>query len=303
MTVQPRVAAIGECMIEFRETAAGHFARAFGGDMLNAAVYLARLGVAADFATQVGDDAWSREMRRVWVSEGVGLALVREEVGASPGLYVIQVDEAGERRFSYWRDSSPARRLFDGPDPAYDEALLGYDALLLSGITLSLYGEAGRRRLFALLAAARARGSQVVVDANMRPRGWPDRDEARAVFRRAFEAASIVIASTEDLDHLFGADGAAELDRFQPGREIVSKHPDLTVEIGLDGETVTVRGTPAVRAVDTTAAGDSFAAAYLAARLRGEDPRAAAAAGHRLAGTVVMHPGAIIPRGAMPDTP
>ena len=52
--------------------------------------------------------------------------------------------------------------------------------------------------------------------------------------------------------------------------------------------------------VDTTAAGDSFAAAYLAARLDGTDPVAAARAGHHLAGVVVCYPGAIIPREAMP---
>jgi 2-dehydro-3-deoxygluconokinase len=53
--------------------------------------------------------------------------------------------------------------------------------------------------------------------------------------------------------------------------------------------------------VDTTAAGDSFAAAYLAARLGGALPEDAARAGHRLAGLVVCHPGAIIPRSAMPS--
>jgi 2-dehydro-3-deoxygluconokinase len=52
--------------------------------------------------------------------------------------------------------------------------------------------------------------------------------------------------------------------------------------------------------VDTTAAGDSFAAAYLWARTGGAAPPDAARAGHRLAGTVVRYPGAIIPRAAMP---
>jgi 2-dehydro-3-deoxygluconokinase len=63
-----------------------------------------------------------------------------------------------------------------------------------------------------------------------------------------------------------------------------------------------VRGDPAAKVVDTTAAGDSFAAAYLAARLSGADPAIAAAAGHCLAGTVVGYPGAIIPREGMPAT-
>ena len=52
--------------------------------------------------------------------------------------------------------------------------------------------------------------------------------------------------------------------------------------------------------IDTTAAGDSFAAAYLAARLGGAEPAAAAMSGHRLAGAVVRHRGAIVPRSAMP---
>ena len=61
-----------------------------------------------------------------------------------------------------------------------------------------------------------------------------------------------------------------------------------------------VAATPVARVVDTTAAGDSFAAAYLATRLAGGGPAAAAASGHRLAGAVVSHRGAIIPRDAMP---
>jgi 2-dehydro-3-deoxygluconokinase len=52
--------------------------------------------------------------------------------------------------------------------------------------------------------------------------------------------------------------------------------------------------------VDTTAAGDSFAAGYLAARRAGCSAAAAARIGHTLAGAVVRHRGAIIPQAAMP---
>jgi 2-dehydro-3-deoxygluconokinase len=52
--------------------------------------------------------------------------------------------------------------------------------------------------------------------------------------------------------------------------------------------------------VDTTAAGDSFAGAYLAARLTGATPAAAALAGNQLAAVVIQHRGALIPLGAMP---
>ena len=39
-----RVASIGECMVEFSAATDGLFARGFGGDTLNTALYLARLG-------------------------------------------------------------------------------------------------------------------------------------------------------------------------------------------------------------------------------------------------------------------
>ena len=53
-----------------------------------------------------------------------------------------------------------------------------------------------------------------------------------------------------------------------------------------------------VKPIDTTAAGDSFNAAYLAARLNGEAPVAAAQAAHALAAEKIRHRGAIMPRAA-----
>ena len=56
-----------------------------------------------------------------------------------------------------------------------------------------------------------------------------------------------------------------------------------------------VRGARRLRWV---AAGDGFNAGYLAARLAGRDPAQAAGAAHRLAGDVIRHPGALVPRAA-----
>src|SRR6476661_6126347 len=94
-----RVASIGECMIELKQTERGLFSRGFGGDTLNTAVYLARLGVAADYITALGDDSLSDEMVAGWAAEGVGTKPVLRLPGKLPGLYMIETDAKGERRF------------------------------------------------------------------------------------------------------------------------------------------------------------------------------------------------------------
>jgi 2-dehydro-3-deoxygluconokinase len=288
-------------MIELREEADGRLSQSFGGDTLNTAVYLARLGTPVDYITALGDDSWSDELIAAWKAEGVGTSRILRLPGRLPGLYIIQTDAKGERRFSYWRETSAARLLFQAPEAqSFIEAIATYDLIYLSGISLSLYGDDGRKRLFATLGNARSQGKRVVVDSNFRPRGWPDQDIARVAFRQAFDCADFILASTEDLDLLFGSSGMEELMVFSDRAEIVLKHPDLTCRVLSHGQELVVPGKPAEDVVDTTAAGDSFAAAYLHARLAGEGPQAAAQAGHHLAGQVVRYRGAIIPRGAMP---
>jgi len=55
-----------------------------------------------------------------------------------------------------------------------------------------------------------------------------------------------------------------------------------------------------VNVVDTTSAGDSFNAGYLASRISGNKPSSAALAGHQLVSIVIQHRGAIIPVEMMP---
>lgn len=209
-----------------------------------------------------------------------------------------------ERKFFHWRDSAAARQLMNIADTdAILASLAGYEFVYFSAITLSIYDEAGRARLFAALQDIRARGVRVAFDTNFRARGWPDLDIARRVFTQAFEAADIALASTEDLLPLWpGETNAAMLARIRcPEAVLKLDEPRCIVRAG--GATTEVRAEPLTKpVVDTTAAGDSFAAAYLAARLDGADPVAAACAGHHLAGVVVCYPGAIIPSAAMPSS-
>ena len=296
-----KVACIGECMIELSEHPDGHITRAWGGDTLNTAVYLARLGVAVDYITALGDDTWSDEMLAGWCAEGVGTDRVLRMADRLPGLYVIQTDAKGERRFSYWRERAPAREIFSCPETPTVAASLARDShVYLSGITLSLYDIAGRAALLAAIDAAKAKGTRIVFDTNFRPRGWPDREAARSIYAELFKRADLVFASTEDVEPLFASRSEDVLAELAARAEIVLKRATPTCSLLIGGRTTDIPAVPVARVVDTTAAGDSFAAGYLAARLAGRWPEEAARAGHRVAGCVVQHRGAIIPRDAMP---
>jgi 2-dehydro-3-deoxygluconokinase len=297
-----RVACIGECMMELSERPDGTLTRGFGGDTLNTALYLARLGVPVDYVTALGDDPFSDAMIAAWTAEGIGTALIPRLADRLPGLYLIQTDSGGERSFFYWRDHAPVRQLFRLPQiRAIEAALCEAELIYLSGITLSLFDASGRDRLFDVLGRAREQGVRIAFDTNFRPRGWPEPKVARQVFERAFQASDIVLASLEDYEALHGpTDPQAVADRlraFGQGETVV-KLASPTCHVIVGGEVIPAEAVSEV--IDTTAAGDSFAAGYLAARRAGCSPAAAARAGHRLAGAVVRHRGAIIPKAAMP---
>jgi 2-dehydro-3-deoxygluconokinase len=298
-----KAACIGECMIELRQTTGTGLTRGYGGDTLNTAVYLSRLGVQTDYITALGDDPMSDEMVAGWNAEGVGTGQVARLSGKLPGLYLIQTDAAGERRFYHWRENSAARMLMDLPETeSILDALAGYDLVYFSAITLSLYGESGRRCLIAALGRARKHSARIAFDTNFRIRGWPDLAAAQRAYQDAMEVSDVVLASTEDLSALYPDENDDDLMVRIPAPEAVLKLAEPACVVRVGGLSRVVKAEPVNKTVvDTTAAGDSFAAAYLAARLDGADPVAAARAGHRLAGAVVCHSGAIIPLSAMPD--
>ncbi len=300
-----KLAAIGECMIELAWRPGGQAQVGFGGDTLNTAVYLARLGVGVDYVTALGDDPMSEEMLAAWKAEGIGVARVARQPGRLPGLYLIRTGPEGERSFFYWREQAPAREIFDGPaGEILAAAIASYDWIYFSGITLSLYGDEARARLLAALARLRKNGGRVAFDSNYRPRGWPDVATARRWIGAAAALTDIDLSTYEDAKLLFAdADPWASARRLLEAgvSEVAIKDGARACVLAGAGYAEEVPAEPVARVVDTTAAGDSFNAGYLASRLAGRPPVAAARAGHRLAGAVIQHQGAIIPAHAMPS--
>jgi 2-dehydro-3-deoxygluconokinase len=299
--MRQRVISIGECMVELARGPDGRFALGFGGDTFNTAVYLARAGVRAAYATLVGDDPYSLGIVELARAEGVATDLITPMPGRNAGLYIIETAASGERTFHYWRDRAPARELFDGAQAlAVAAAMKDAQLVYLSGITLSLYGARGLDALEAALVAAKASGARVAIDGNFRPRGWGgDLGRARATFERFFRLADMALPTFDDEQMLWGDEKPEQTLARLAGWGIA----EIALKRGAEGAIVVAAGVATavpvlktVTPVDTTAAGDSFNAAYLAARLKGQAPAEAARAGHALAGIVIQHRGAIVPR-------
>ncbi len=304
-----RVASIGECMIELRHRSASALDLAYGGDTLNTAVYLARLtkerGVRVDYVTALGDDAYSDAMLAMWQDQGIGTDLVARLKRRLPGLYTIRTDARGERSFTYWRSASAARDMLRGPRAEeVAEALESYDLLYLSGITLSILDSPQRAALVVIADRVRAHGGRVAFDSNYRSVGWPNPEAARAAFEEMLARVDIALPTLDDEQALFGAKDAPECAERLRRRGVA----EIAIKLGQEGcflssaaVTGEIAAAPVHRVVDSTAAGDSFNAGYLATRLLGGDAREAARLGNRLAARVVAHPGAIIPAAAMAD--
>jgi 2-dehydro-3-deoxygluconokinase len=301
MNTQPRIALIGECMIELQHRADGSLQQSFGGDTLNAAVYLRReLGEPStvDYVTALGDDSFSDAMCKHWAEEGLGLGMVQRLPGRLPGLYCIQTDANGERKFLYWRNEAAVRDCFTTPaaEPIL-AALAAYDVVYFSGITLAVLGEVGRGRLLETLIETRQRGGRVVFDNNYRPRLWASVDAARAAYQRVLAEVDIALLTEDDERALFGYEDSEQVFAAYPAiAEVVLKRGADACLIRCEGDRFEVPALVVEKVVDTTAAGESFSAAYLASRLKGGSPQDAALAGHRLASRVIQVPGALIPR-------
>ncbi|WP_070968853.1 sugar kinase [Vibrio sonorensis] len=303
-----RVAIIGECMVELTKVD-GKLKQGFGGDTLNTAVYLSRLtrdhGVDTRYITGLGRDPFSADMLRSWQEEGINTQSVHRSKDKLPGLYAIETDASGERQFFYWRNMSAARFWLEEacPDQVADE-LTDCQLIYLSGISLAILPEASRRKLFALLAECRQKGCVIAFDNNYRPALWDCPATAQSNYREMLALTDIAFLTFDDDKLLWGDEREQQsIVRAQilGVKEVVVKRGAEPCYIALGDNLSEVAAQTVENVVDTTAAGDSFSAGYLAKRLLGGTVEQAGQSGHSLAANVIQHRGAIIPQSAMPQ--
>ncbi len=292
-----RFGCLGEVMLELALGVGTSAELGVAGDTYNTAVYLAheQPNLSVEYITGLGTDGFSQRIRKHMMQFRIGTDRTFVSPTRHPGLYAIETDQNGERGFTYWRTASAARCLGDPDMPAISKLLKGLTHLYFSGISLAILAQDNRDRLFAAIADFRSEGGIVAFDSNFRPNLWGDVDLARYETERAWSCCDIAMPSIDDEMVLF--DDATEsevLRRFE--RYDISKGTlkrGKRGPIGLDGVIAKTRVLPKA-VIDTTAAGDSFNAAYLAALLDGQSNVEAMIAGHALACRVVAKKGAII---------
>lgn len=305
-----KVVAFGECMLEVQANGFGPAALSYGGDTFNTAVYLRRCSQAHDievaYATGLGLDPLSEKLLIEWKNQGLDLRCIRQIDGKLPGMYLIETDDRGERHFHFWRENSAARSYFDALLTPLEQQANDIDCLYFSGISLAILDSSARQRLFTMIRQMKKSGKQVVFDNNYRPRLWQSNAVARTVFQQALSVASTALITVDDHQAVFGLsslDEAIQHAQLLAVDEVIIKRgaqPTLVKSREMD-EWASVPTQHVPRVVDTTAAGDSFAAGYLSRRLLGYSPEKAADFGNRVAARVVQHRGAIIPLDAMGD--
>ena len=293
-----RIACVGEVMIELIAGDGNAAELNVAGDTYNTAAYLKSTAPELDveYVTVLGKDRFSDRIVRDMEARGIGATAVARHPKRMPGLYAIETDAAGERSFAYWRSSSAARTLFDedGRDPT--DVLAGHDLVLLSGISLAILSSNARDRLRSALEGFRANGGLLAFDSNFRPHLWNDLELARTETERFWRCTDIALPSVDDEMALFGNAGSTEviarLRSWGVSRGALKRGDAGPMDLGPEGHALTVP--IAKNVVDTTAAGDSFNAGYLAATAIGQSSIKAMEAGHALALKVIGKRGAIV---------
>jgi 2-dehydro-3-deoxygluconokinase len=263
--------------------------------------------VEVRYLTALGTDALSEGMLQRWRAEGIETSVVLRDPTRLPGLYLIQVDQQGERDFLYWRRDSAARYLLRHPEfERMAAALAEAEIIYVTGISLAILPSGDRAKLVALLAQLAARGKRLVLDSNYRPALWSSTNAARSTLRALLPSACLLLTTFDDERQIWRddtVDAARERLHAAGADAVVIKRGAAGCVYSDRTTTVEVAAPPVVGVVDTTAAGDAFNAAFLAGWLTGLDAQESCRLGNALAGIVIQHRGAIIPASSTPALP
>ena len=300
---------VGECMIELNGDISSlgisnsHMQVNFGGDTYNSAVYFNRLAdkkTNTFYCTALSNDSFSKKMILRFKNEQLNCEYIRTDGNSPPGLYSIEIDEYGERSFSYWRDQSPSKKLFTGSNGKnLIKNIRKADTFYYSGITIGILDEIQQNQLIDLGCTAMTSA----FDFNFRSQLHSDKEKYKKLFKLINNSIDVHFVSYDDAKELFNIKSPVEVFEIINSKKnlvlIRYKNNIIFRDHHEDIRTITV---PHGEVVDSTAAGDSFNGAFLALLNNNNNIQIEEniLKSHSITREVIKHKGAIISKELMP---
>jgi ribokinase len=256
-----------------------------GGSAANVAAWLSSLGVRATFLGCVGDDALGQSAISALGDCGVDVSGIAIAADRSTGTCIVLVEPTGVRSML--------------PDPGANDALVPADVptrlfrtgrhLHLSGYTLLRDGS----RAAGLQALSSALDVGMTVSVDPSSAALLDAVGARQ-FLEWTRGTTVLLSNADEATCLSGSSTAT-----QAAAELASSYSEVVITLGSHGAlwqhgfiSATAPAGRSVEVVDTTGAGDAFAAGFLASWLLHPEPETALAAGNRRAARAIERVGA-----------
>lgn len=273
MSSRTDLVTLGEALARLDSPVAGPLRHArsldlgIAGAESNVAIGMCLLGSTAAWVGRVGDDEFGRLVQMTLAGQGVNVSNVVVDPTAPTALLVKERRTNRLTRVYYYRSGSAGSRL--GPSDVPEDLIRSAGVLHVTGITAAL-SDSAREAVHAAVETARAAAVPVSLDLNYRRALWAAHEAAKEL-RSLVEQADIVFATELEAGLVASGQGAgplaAGLAALGP-REVLVKRGPHGVAACCDDQLTEAPAYP-VTTVDPVGAGDAFAAAYLAERLRG----------------------------------
>ena len=262
--------------------------RTRGGSAANVSMFAALTGTPSRFIGQVGHDRLGSHLCEVLRDSGVDTQVISD---GRTGSIVVLVQPNGQRSFL--------------TDRGVASHLARFDPKLMNGVsvlhipTYSLIDEPLASTSVQYINTARANGALISIDASSSSvlRQF-DTERYRALIE---SLQPEVFLCNEDEAAVLGVSAKQPMDGAL--LTVIKQGPLPAIAVQHDGTNTEVAVTPVANIVDTTGAGDAFAAGFLPHYATTKNVTMAIAHGHALASHVLQSPGATLHTAQQEESP
>lgn len=246
-----------------------------GGSAANMAYTLCKLGHKVCFLGPLGTDPAGRHFFKEMV--GAGLALNTPQAGYRTTELFVLVTPDGARTMAQPKPPTPS------PDEGWlDETLLGgADWLVVEGYAARDWPAAAA----AAAKLARQGGTKVALQL---PAPQVAGDAAPSLLALADAGLDLILGNAQEYAALAAKASPAQKSKLEKTPHVVTQGGGKAEFVGADGGHVVEATRAIAKPVDSTGAGDAFAAGFLAVYAGGEEPAVALRRGHHLGGAVIQ---------------